>query len=81
MIINKKTAETQITNPKSFPLKFELVYDEGQFATNGLRGCFALQVRIEHDCNLSYITDTNFSVVDASQTKFVDHISVHVIKV
>lgn len=66
-------------NPASFPILFEIKYDNAQFS-QGFPPLLSLSVRIENAGNLSYITDTNWSVLDDSRTKIVDSISVPVIK-
>lgn len=73
--------ESIINNPLSFPINFEINYNDEEFK-NGVFGRFSLSVRIDSQSgDLLYITDTDFSVVDETNNKLVDDISVHVIKI
>jgi uncharacterized lipoprotein YbaY len=73
--------ESIINNPLSFPINFEINYNDEEFK-NGVFGRFSLSVRIDSQSgDLLYITDTDFSVVDEENNKLVDKISVHVIKI
>jgi uncharacterized lipoprotein YbaY len=73
--------ESIINNPLSFPINFEINYNDEEFK-NGVFGRFSLSVRIDSQSgDLLYITDTDFSVVDEANNKLVDNISVHVIKI
>jgi uncharacterized lipoprotein YbaY len=73
--------ESIINNSLSFPINFEINYNDEEFK-NGVFGRFSLSVRIDSQSgDLLYITDTDFSVVDETNNKLVDNISVHVIKI
>jgi len=54
--------ESIINNPLSFPINFEINYNDEEFK-NGVFGRFSLSVRIDSQSgDLLYITDTDFSI-------------------
>lgn len=74
------TLATAHPKAKGFPFEFELDYDETPLLEN-LGGQYAIQVRIETDGKLNFITDTQFLITDEAHSKLLDHIDLHVIPV
>ena len=72
----------EIKDPKSFPIQFEIEYDDSFLKAEGFHGRYTVQTRIETNGKLNFITDTSFSIVsDHATRKLADTIDFHVIVV
>lgn len=77
------TLGQQIINDiKSFPLHFEVEYDDSFLKAEGFHGQYGLNCRIETGEKLHFINDTHFSIVsDHEQRNLLDKMDFHVIEV
>lgn len=71
-----------IDDPKSFPLHFEVEYDDSFLKAEGFHGQFALQCFVELGDKLLFVNDTRFNIVsDHSKRELFDTMDFHVIEV
>ena len=75
--------EQIITNPKHFPLRFEIEFDDSFLNLDqSFHGEYALSCRIEKGNKLEFINDTSFNIVQEHETrKLYDTYDFHVIEV
>lgn len=78
-----KTLGQQIINdPKSFPIHFEVEYDDSFVKAEQFHGQYALQCSIEHGDKLIFVNDTRFNIVsDHSKRELFETMDFHVIEI
>lgn len=75
-----KTLASIDLKARSFPFDFELEYDEQPILAK-MGGYYSIQVRINTDGKLNYVTDTRFLLTDDMHYRLYDHIDMYVIPV
>lgn len=61
---------------KAFPFEFELEYDEKPILEK--MGDYAIQIRIESNGKLKFVTDTRFLITNDYHDKLLDHIDMYI---
>ena len=75
----KVLGRVQISDPLSFPIKYEIVYDAERIIKK--RGSsFSVSARIERNGKLEFTNDTRFNIINYKTKEILDKVDFFVIK-